>query len=74
MGEPLKMEIVHILWAGPFYKYKGWYLEDHRFMGPVAIKKNGDERRVGANSKFWDLATEFARLPKNEKEKYRVAL
>ena len=55
----------------PIYEYKGWFFEYKAYCGPWPLKKNGDPRKC-AGKKFWNMFSEFSKLPEEEQETYRV--
>jgi hypothetical protein len=60
--------IVSITYA---YRYKGFYFEWHSYFGPSRLTKEGNfHRRPG--QLFYDVAMEWSKLLKEEKEKTRV--
>lgn len=53
------------------YEYKGHIFEFHDYLGPHPLRKDlAPRKRIPKG--FWDIATEFAHLTKEEKEKYLI--
>ena len=57
--------------SGSTYQYGGFTFEWHSYFGPIKLKKDGDPaERQGR--KFFTAAERWRKLPKKEREKYRV--
>ncbi|MCB1202483.1 MAG: hypothetical protein KDK41_17710 [Leptospiraceae bacterium] len=52
------------------YRYKGYFFEVG-FPGPHELRKDGDPKERFSKG-FWDAATEFMNLPKEEQKQYEV--
>lgn len=70
------MNIIHISFAGPFYRMtKGrivWHFEDHKFCGPMRCDAKGDPYNDGMfpdKSHFWDLYAKWVKGGKQADEK-----
>ena len=63
--------IGHVL-GTKVYSYKGFVFEDHRYLGPIRLKKNGEPSKQQGKT-FYDMYAEFAKLTDEEKRKYYVS-
>jgi len=60
-----------ILCSNRAYHFHGWTFENHAYLGPWPLKKNGDPReRMGR--RFLKIYAEFDKLTSAEQEEYRV--
>ena len=57
--------------SGPVYLFEEFKFEIHSYFGPIKLKKDGGPmKRQGR--KFFTAAERWRKLPKKEREKYRV--
>ena len=56
--------------AYPFYRYKGFYMEFHRYCGPFKLKQDGEPAKRSGR-KFWKIAQELWDMPQSERDKFR---
>lgn len=69
---PIKGGFVRVNIA-PMYKYKGFLFENHPWYGPIKLNADGTtSARCG--TRFRDAVKEWANLPIEEREKYRVEI
>ncbi len=57
--------------AGP-YDFEGYLFTVHSYFGPQHICKTDWGIRVVQSNKFFDAVERWQKLPKKEREKYRV--
>lgn len=64
------MSIVHFD-APAIYKYRDVLFEYKYMIGPWPLKTNGEPKKR-AGMQFWNLFSEFDKLPRAEQETYRI--
>lgn len=61
-----------ILCSFPCYHFKGYTFE-MTHCGPWPLRKDGEPWQGRPRKAFWEAATEWGQLPKEEQEKYRAS-
>ena len=66
-------ELIHLSFANVF-QFNGVTIEWHRYGGPQVLRRKTWEPRNERNLslRIWGIVDQFARLSKDEREKYRV--
>ena len=59
-----------ITYGGNQYRFKGFFFEIHKYCGPCPLKKNGDPSVAKPSKLFWEVVSEFCRLPEAEQKKH----
>lgn len=58
--------------CGPrIYEYDGWLFEDHSYLGPWPLRKDGELRKY-AGRRFWAMIKRFDDLSATAKKQYQV--
>jgi len=58
--------------CGPrIYEYEGWLFEDHNYLGPWPLRKDGSPRKY-AGRRFWETIKRFDKLDVAERKAYWV--
>ena len=65
-------KVTGVLCLGNIFRYKGFLFEHHRYLGPIPLRKDG-EQTMRIRKGFYDAYGEFDQLDKSEQEKFRVA-
>jgi hypothetical protein len=68
-----EMKILHINWANVFL-FKGVTIDWHNYLGPTIINRHTEKERQYKNIslRVWGLVSQFSKLSKKEREKYRI--
>jgi len=61
--------IIHISFAGGFYRYRGYFFELHTYFGYIPLRKDG-EPSLRTPSGFWDAIDKFRK--ESDREKFRL--
>lgn len=63
-----------IITTADCYRYKGVMFEWHHFCGPMPLRKDGEpsQSKRSPGRAFYAAASEWHKLPKEEREKFRI--
>jgi hypothetical protein len=63
-----------IITVADCYRYKGVMFEWHHFCGPMPLRNDGEpsQAKRQPSRAFYAIAAEWHKLPKEEREKYRI--
>ena len=58
--------------CGPrIYEYEGWLFEDHNYLGPWPLRRDGEPRKY-ASHRFWEMIKRFDKLSPAERKQYQM--
>lgn len=65
-------DTVGIVTFADIYTFGGFTFEWHSFCGPMKCRKDGEPSEARAGARFYDAAAKWHKLPKVERETYRL--
>ena len=63
--------IIHLEFGGPFYRYKGFLIEIHRYHGPMRLNRDYSGSKI-TGPRFWAAYEELAAMTEEERNTYKT--